>query len=82
MVFRLRNFFIFSLFTLCRSEGFFEKVAENRPPLNLDFIGGVFSPFTSIVNGGFKFHHLKGLEEGLQYFVNLVNSITTHRENI
>ena len=41
--------FFFSLFTLCSSEGFLEKVAENRPPLDLDFIGGLFSgPFSKI----------------------------------
>ena len=49
MILQISIFFIFSLFTLYSSEGFFEKVAENSPPLNLDFIGGLFSaPFSKI----------------------------------
>ena len=52
-----RKFLLFSnsLFPLCSSEGFLEKVAENGPPLKLDFIGGQFS-FSKISS---EMHYMK-----------------------
>ena len=54
-----RKFLLFyiSLFTLCSPEEFLKKVAENRPTLNLDFIGGRFSASFSKIPS--EMHYMK-----------------------